>query len=481
MIYNCTDKFTVARATFLDPFGLTEAALDSAIGMAMSQGVEDADIYLQRKVSETYSLENGVVKGGHFKIEQGFGLRAVANGKSTVAHSSEIGASALFEAAKAAGAIGGRASRPISPRNADRDSWKIPDCYLETQFVSEEAKLDILGNVQKIAQKSTDGIKYIAAALCGDFELIYIVKRDGVRAVDIRPSVRLGIHVVLERGGRIGASSGGWGGRCGYDGFTGARLEHIVSEAVRKAALGFDARSVSLGEMPVILKSGGAGLLLHEAIGHGLEADAVHAGRSVYSGGVGERVASEGVTLVDDGTVYGHAGSLAIDDEGNPSRQIVLVERGILRGYLHDETSAHRSNAAAASNGRRESYKHPTLPRMTNTLLLSGDVSPDEILQSVHNGLYVADVGDGEVNITTGNFVLSIEEAYWVERGKIQYPVKGMTLIGNGPNVLRNIGMVGNDMALDSGLISCAKNGQKVPVGVGQPTLRVDKGLTIGQ
>jgi TldD protein len=341
------------------------------------------------------------------------------------------------------------------------------------------AKVELLGKVEKLARAKDPRIIQVMAGLAAEYDVVLVARADGTLAADVRPLVRLSVTVIAEQKGRREVGSSGGGGRFGLAYFTDAQIEDYVDQAVHAALTNLDARPAPAGEMAVVLGAGWPGILLHEAIGHGLEGDFNRKGSSAFSGRIGQRVAAKGVTVLDDGTIADRRGSLNVDDEGNPSQRNVLIEDGILKGYIQDSMNARLMGVKPTGNGRRESYAHLPMPRMTNTYMLGGDKAPEEIIASIKKGLYAPNFGGGQVDITSGKFVFSASEAYWVENGKIQYPVKGATLVGSGPECLKRVSMIGNDMRLDPGVGTCGKEGQSVPVGVGQPTLRID-GLTVG-
>jgi TldD protein len=341
------------------------------------------------------------------------------------------------------------------------------------------AKVDLLMQVEQLARAQDPRVVQVMAGLAAEYDVVMVARADGTLAADVRPLVRLSVTVIAEQKGRREVGSSGGGGRFGLAYFDRALLETYVDQAVKAALTNLESRPAPAGEMTVVLGSGWPGILLHEAIGHGLEGDFNRKGSSAFSGRIGQRVAAKGVTVLDDGTLADRRGSLNVDDEGNTSQRNVLIEDGILKGYIQDATNARLMNVAPTGNGRRESYAHVPMPRMTNTYMLGGQCEPEEIVASLKRGLYATNFGGGQVDITSGKFVFSASEAYWVENGKIQYPVKGATLVGNGPDALTRVSMIGNDMALDSGVGTCGKEGQSVPVGVGQPTLRID-GITVG-
>jgi TldD protein len=472
---------SAARDVLLTPFGLDESKLLNALGTMFTHKVDYADLYFQFTKSEGWSLEEGIVKTGSFSIDQGVGVRAVSGDKTAFSYSDEISERALLEAAAATRTIARRGAgrikvaSTIAP-NGGRSLY-LPNDPLAS--IDATAKVHLLERVERIARKKDPRIVQVMAGLAGEYDVVLVVRSDGVLAADIRPLVRLSLTVIAEQDGRREMGSSGGGGRFSYDYFDDAILEKYAGEAVASALVNLDARPAPAGPMTVVLAPGWPGILLHEAIGHGLEGDFNRKGSSTFAGRLGERVAAPGVTVVDDGTLADRRGSLNIDDEGNPTQCTTLIEDGILKGYIQDTLNARLMKMPVTGNARRESFSHLPMPRMTNTYMLAGDHDPAEILASVKNGLYAANFGGGQVDITNGKFVFSASEAYMIENGKLSYPVKGATLIGNGPDVLNRVSMIGNDMRLDSGVGVCGKEGQSVPVGVGQPTLRID-GVTVG-
>jgi len=446
----------------------------------LGASVDDADIYLQTSRYESWGLEDGIVKEASHNIEQGAGVRAVAGEKTGFAYSDEIALPALQEAAKNARAIagGGRSGQLAVVGEHDRLQLYAPIDPL--QSLAEEEKIRLLRRLDEEARKLDSRVEQVFVSLTGAHDVILVIGQDGVMHGDVRPLVRLNVTVIVQQNGRREQGSAGGGARMGYRYFFEEdRALGYAREAVRQALVNLEAVAAPAGNMTVVLGPGWPGVLLHEAIGHGLEGDFNRKGTSAFTGRVGERVASPLCTVVDDGTLPGRRGSLNIDDEGTPTQCTVLIENGILRGYMQDQLNARLMGVQPTGNGRRESYAHLPMPRMTNTYMLAGTHDPQEIIASVKNGLYAKNFGGGQVDITSGKFVFSASEAYLIENGKITRPVKGATLIGNGPDVLTRVSMVGNDLELDSGVGSCGKDGQSVPVGVGQPTLRVD-GLTVG-
>ena len=471
--------FTMASDTLLAPYGLEPASLHEVLGSIMTHRVDYADLYFQYSRSESWGLEEGVVKSGSFSIDQGVGVRAVSGEKTAFAYSDDIHLPALRQAAEATRAIA--AAGTGSSVQAMRRS-STPQLYLPQDPIAsldDAHKIELLERLEQYARQRDPRVTQVMASLAAEYEVVMIARHDGLMAADIRPLVRLSIQVIAEHNGRREQGSAGGGGRFDYRYFTDAVLQDYANKAVHQALTNLDARPAPAGAMTVVLGSGWPGILLHEAIGHGLEGDFNRKGSSAFSGRIGEQVAATGVTVVDDGTLADRRGSLNIDDEGNPTSRTVLIENGILKGYLQDSLNARLMGASLTGNARRESYAHIPMPRMTNTVMLNGDKSPEEIIASVKKGLYAVNFGGGQVDITSGKFVFSAAEAWMIENGKLAYPVKGATLIGNGPEVLKHVSMIGNDMALDPGVGTCGKEGQSVPVGVGQPTLRID-GLTVG-
>jgi len=471
--------FNTAQATLLAPYALDDTALEQVFGQILSHKIDYADLYFQYSRSEGWSLEEGIVKSGSFNIDQGVGVRAVAGEKTAFAYSDDISLTALTAAAQATRAIArqGAETKTQVARRSDGRQLYLPHDPLAS--LADEAKVALLEKIERYARSLDPCVTQVMAHLGGEYEVVLVRRSDGVTAADVRPLVRISVQVIVEQDGRREQGSGGGGGRFDYAYFTDAIVEDYARKAVEQALTNLDARPAPAGSMTVVLGPGWPGILLHEAIGHGLEGDFNRKGSSAFSGRIGERVAAPGVTVVDDGTIAQRRGSLNIDDEGNPTQRNVLIEDGVLKGYMQDSLNARLMGVAATGNGRRESFAHIPMPRMTNTYMLNGDKDPQEIIQSVQHGLYAVNFGGGQVDITSGKFVFSASEAYMIENGKVTYPVKGATLIGNGPDVLTRVAMIGNDMALDTGVGTCGKEGQSVPVGVGQPTLRID-GLTVG-
>lgn len=475
------DNLDLAKSILLEPFGLDEPALVKAIGTIFNHQVDYADLYFQFTKNESWSLEEGIVKTGSFAIDQGVGVRAVAGDKTAFSYSDDISGKALEDAAKATRTIGrqgeGKVKLASVIKPIGNHSLYIPDDPLQT--ISAAEKVALLEKVEKLARAADPRIVQVMAGLAGEFDVVLVARSDGVLAADVRPLIRLSVTVIAEQDGRREMGTSGGGGRYGYAYFTDELIRHYVNEATRSALVNLEAKPAPAGPMTVVLGSGWPGVLLHEAIGHGLEGDFNRKGSSAFSGRLGEKVAADGITVVDDGSIRNRRGSLNMDDEGNPTQRTVLIENGILKGYLQDTLNARLMNMAVTGNARRESFAHLPMPRMTNTFMLAGEKNPEEIIASVKNGLYAANFGGGQVDITNGKFVFSASEAYVIENGKLAYPVKGATLVGNGPDILKRVTMVGNDMQLDSGVGVCGKEGQSVPVGVGQPTLRIED-VTVG-
>jgi TldD protein len=472
---------SLARDVLLTPFGLDESRLIHVLGTMFTHKVDYADLYFQFTKSEGWSLEEGIVKTGSFSIDQGVGVRAVSGDRTAFSYSDEISEPALLEAAAATRTIArqgaGRVKVAGRVQASGGRSLYLPHDPLSSLEATEKVRL--LERIERIARAKDPRVVQVMAGLAGEYDVVLVVRSDGVLAADIRPLVRLSITVIAEQNGRREMGSSGGGGRYSYAYFTDELLETYASDAVASALVNLDARPAPAGPMTVVLGPGWPGILLHEAIGHGLEGDFNRKGSSAFSGRIGDRVAAKGVTVVDDGTLADRRGSLNIDDEGNPTQCTTLIEDGILKGYIQDTMNARLMKMPVTGNARRESFAHLPMPRMTNTYMLGGDRDPQEIIASVKNGLYAVNFGGGQVDITNGKFVFSASEAYMIENGKVTYPVKGATLIGNGPDVLNRVSMIGNDMRLDSGIGVCGKEGQSVPVGVGQPTLRID-GVTVG-
>jgi TldD protein len=475
------ERLALAQGLLLEPYGLTDAQLTHALGVIGEHRIDDADLYFQTTRHEGWSLEEGIVKAGSFSIDQGVGVRAVVGEKTAFAYSDDISDAALLDAARTVRTIAGagqsRRVKVAAGKAAASRTLYAPTDPIAT--LDSAQKVALLEKVERLARAKDPRIVQVMAGLAAEYDVVMVARADGTRAADVRPLVRLSVTVIAEQGGRREVGSGGGGGRFGLGYFQDTLIESYVDQAVNAALVNLEARPAPAGEMTVVLGPGWPGILLHEAIGHGLEGDFNRKGSSAFSGRVGQRVAAKGVTVLDDGTLPDRRGSLNVDDEGHATQRTVLIEDGILKGYIQDTMNARLMKVKPTGNGRRESYAHLPMPRMTNTYMLAGGKSKEEIVASMKKGLYATNFGGGQVDITSGKFVFSASEAFWVENGKIQYPVKGATLIGNGPSALERVVMIGNDMALDPGVGTCGKEGQSVPVGVGQPTLRID-GMTVG-
>lgn len=476
---NDNHLFKIAENTLLKPTGLHVADLQTELARMMQHQVDYADLYFQYSRSESWGLEEGQVKSGSFSIDQGVGVRAVSGEKTAFAYSDDITRSAIQQAVNATRSISAIGASQTANQSSilQANSLYLPHDPIASMPAEEKIKL--LERLEQFTRKLDPRIIQVMASIAGEYEVILVARSDGHMAADVRPLVRLSIQVIAEQNGRREQGSSGGGGRFDYRYFTDDVLQTYAKKAVHQALINLEARPAPAGSMTVVLGNGWPGILLHEAIGHGLEGDFNRKGSSAFSNMIGQRVASKGVTVVDDGTLANRRGSLNIDDEGNPTHSTTLIEDGILRGYIQDSLNARLMGASLTGNARRESYAHIPMPRMTNTYMMNGDKDPEEIIKSVKKGLYAANFGGGQVDITSGKFVFSAAEAWMIEDGKLTHPVKGATLIGNGPDVLTRVSMIGNDMQLDSGVGTCGKEGQSVPVGVGQPTLRID-GLTVG-
>ncbi|HET7201338.1 MAG TPA: metalloprotease TldD [Burkholderiales bacterium] len=470
---------STAHSYLLAPYDLEQKKLSRVLGSLLSRRLDYADLYFQYARSEGWSLEEGIVKSGSFSIDQGVGVRAIAGEKTAFAYSDEISMPALEDAARATRAIAanGGSRHPAAARKASSVRLYQPVDPLAS--LQDTQKVKLLERLETLCRARDPRVIQVMASLAAEYEVVLVARSDGMIAADVRPLVRLSVHVIAESNGRREQGTSGGGGRCDYSHFTDERLKEYADKAVDQALVNLESRPAPAGTMTVVLGPGWPGVLLHEAIGHGLEGDFNRKGSSAFSGRIGERVAAKGVTVVDDGTLPGRRGSLSVDDEGNPSRCNTLIEDGVLRGYMQDSLNARLMGVPVTGNGRRESFAHVVMPRMTNTYMLNGDKDPRDIIASVSKGLYAVNFGGGQVDITNGKFVFSASEAFMIEHGKVTYPVKGATLIGNGPDALTRVSMIGNDLELDPGVGTCGKEGQSVPVGVGQPTLRID-GLTVG-
>ena len=469
-----------ANDILLSPTGLEVNDLQNVLDQMMGNSINRADLYFQTSRHESWVLEDGIVKEGNYNIEQGVGVRAISGEKTGFSYSDEIVLPALNQAAKAAKTIAraGQQNQVQAWKKHSSHQLYLPVDPLDSLTTDE--KIDLLKQVDAEARKQDPRIKQVIASLVGVHEVILVASSDGTLNADVRPLVRMNVTVIAEDGDKREQAGSGGGGRVGYEYFTQEdRALGYAREAVRQALVNLNAVDAPAGTMPVVLGPGWPGVLLHEAIGHGLEGDFNRKGSSAFSGRIGERVASPLCTIVDDGTLDARRGSLNMDDEGTTTQQTLLIENGILKGYMQDKMNAELMGVESTGNGRRESYAHLPMPRMTNTYMLAGEHDPQEIIESVEKGIYAVNFGGGQVDITSGKFVFSASEAYLIENGKVTQPIKGATLIGNGPDVLTRVSMVGNDLKLDTGVGVCGKEGQSIPVGVGQPTLKIDS-LTVG-
>lgn len=475
-----TSALALAQSRLLVPAGLDQTGLERAFGALLGPGIDFGDLYFQHARRESWTVEDGIVKDGAHSIEQGVGVRAISGEKTGFAYSDDINAAALLSAAGSARAIardGASHTARTLVRGQGRALYAPED---PVDAMDNDAKVAALRAVDKFLRAADPRVQQVTVSLSGGVDTVLVARSDGVLASDVRPLVRLNIQVIVEQNGRRESGYAGYGGRYSYAELLGSgRPEEFARQALRQALVNLEAVDAPAGVMPVVLGSGWPGVLLHEAVGHGLEGDFNRKGTSVYAGRIGQRVASKGVTIVDDGTLEGRRGSLNIDDEGQRTQCTTLIEDGVLVGYMQDSLNARLMGMAPTGNGRRESFAHLPMPRMTNTYMLAGQHDPQEMIGSVKKGLYAVNFGGGQVDITSGKYVFSATEAYLIEDGKVTAPVKGATLIGNGPETMQKVRMIGNDLALDAGVGVCGKDGQSVPVGVGQPSLLID-GLTVG-
>ena len=480
IVMTMTLPITLAETRLLLPAGLDPSGLDRAFGTLLGPGIDFGDLYFQHARRESWTVEDGIVKDGAHSIEQGVGVRAISGEKTGFAYSDDINAPALLDAAKSARAIA-RDGAAHSPRTLVRSGGRA--LYASDDPIDamgNDAKVEALRAVDRFLRAADPRVQQVTVSLSGGIDTVLVARSDGVLASDVRPLVRLNVQVIVEQNGRRESGYAGMGGRYGYaELFADGKPEDLAREALRQALVNLDAIDAPAGVMPVVLGSGWPGVLLHEAVGHGLEGDFNRKGTSVYAGRIGQQVAAKGVTIVDDGTLPGRRGSLNIDDEGTPTNCTTLIEDGVLVGYMQDALNARLMGVAPTGNGRRESFAHLPMPRMTNTYMLAGQHDPEDMIRSVKKGLYAVNFGGGQVDITSGKYVFSATEAYLIEDGRITAPVKGATLIGNGPETMQKVKMVGHDLALDQGVGICGKDGQSVPVGVGQPSLLIE-GLTVG-
>jgi len=470
----------IARQRLLAPAGLDEGDLDKVFGQLLGHAVDSGDLYFQSTRFESWLLEDGIVKEGSHSIEQGAGVRAISGDKTGFAYSDEIVMPALLQASSAARAIARHGKEgKLQAWHTGKENLLYPAAD-PLDSMSADDKVSLLQQLDAEARQQDPRVREVIVSLAGVHEVMMVAVSDGTLAADVRPLVRCNVTVIVEQDGRREQAGSGGGGRSDYGFFIEEdRARGYAREAVRQALVNLEAVDAPAGTLPVVLGPGWPGILLHEAIGHGLEGDFNRKGTSAFSGMVGQQVASTLCTVVDDGTMSGRRGSLNVDDEGIQAQNTVLIEDGILKGYMQDRMNAGLMGVNSTGNGRRESYAHLPMPRMTNTYMLAGKQDPQEIIASVDKGLYAVNFGGGQVDITSGKFVFSASEAYLIENGKVTRPVKGATLIGNGPDVLKHVSMLGNDLQLDPGVGTCGKEGQSVPVGVGQPTMLIDE-LTVG-
>ena len=480
------ERLAIAQSLMLEPFGLSEAVIARALATISEHRIDDADLYFQTTRHEGWSLEEGIVKSGSFSIDQGVGVRAVVGEKTAFAYSDDLTEASLMDAARtvrtiAAAGQNKRVKVARAPHVAA--SRKLYNMVDPIGTLDSTQKVALLERVEKLARAKDPRVVQVMASVGAEYDVVLVARADGTRAADVRPLVRLNVTVIAEQtvGGKLRreVGSSGGGGRFGLAYFDQPMIESYVNDAVRAALTNLESRPVAAGETTVVLGPGWPGVLLHEAVGHGLEGDFNRKGSSTFAGRIGQRVAAKGVTVLDDGTIADRRGSLNIDDEGHATQRNVLIEDGILKGYMQDSLNARLMGVKPTGNGRRESYAHVPMPRMTNTYMLAGTQTREEIVASIKRGLYATNFGGGQVDITNGKFVFSASEAFWVEKGKILYPVKGATIVGSGPEAMTRVSMIGNDLQLDTGVGVCGKEGQSVPVGVGQPTLRIER-LTVG-
>jgi len=471
---------SLAEQRLLAPGGLASTDLDRVFGQLAGPSIDAADLYFQHSRSESWMLEDGIVKEGNHSIEQGVGVRAMSGEKTGFAYSDEIVLPELLTAAKSARAIAqsgnDRAAHALTARNAQ----SLYPAIDPVESIANEEKIALLREVDKFTRALDPRVTQVIVSLSATLDTVLVAAMDGTLAADVRPLVRMNVNVIAEQNGRRESASSGGGGRYGYrELLANGRAHAFAREAVRQALVNLESVPAPAGSMTVVLGPGWPGVLLHEAIGHGFEGDFIRKGTSAFAGRYGDRIAAKGVTVVDDGTLANRRGSLSVDDEGTPTERTVLVEDGVLKGYMQDKFNAQLMGQRSTGNGRRESFAHLPMPRMRNTYMLAGQNDPGEIIASVERGLYAVNFGGGQVDITNGKFTFSASEAYLIENGKVTRPVKGATLIGSGPEVLTRVSMIGNDLKLDEGVGVCGKEGQSVPVGVGQPTLRIDA-MTVG-
>ena len=459
---------------------LSENDLSEAFSLFSGYDIDYADFYFQKNSVESFMLEEGIIKNGDYSTDLGVGVRAVSGEKQALAYSDIISKDALIDAVKTVRSIGNASDSEIRVKVTPKHAPKPLYSAVNPIELSDTArKIALIEKLEKLTRQKSELITQVTTVVAASSETVLIAKNDGTLVGDIRPLVRMGLFVVAKKGDRRETGTAGGGGRFTLNYYTDEVLESYATHAVNGALMNLEAKPAPAGSLPVVLAGGWPGVLLHEAVGHGLEADFIRKGTSAFTGRVGEKVASPLVTVVDDGTIAERRGSLSIDDEGNPTECTTLISKGILQGFMHDELSARMMHERTTGNGRRESFAHLPMPRMTNTYMLEGQTDPREIIESVSYGIYATNFGGGQVDITTGNFVFSMSEARLIENGRLTAPIKGATLTGNGADALTKIVLAGNDLELDRGVGVCGKNGQHVPTGVGMPTLRID-GLTIG-
>ena len=469
---------TIAKNLFFENTDLTQDHVEKIVSETL-QNADDGELFLEFRQSESIVFDDGKVKSAAFDTSQGFGLRAIAGESSGYSHTSELSNKAVSRASNTVKAVANGHSGELSedPRNTNQSLYSAENPLTNFSF---EDKINLLTEVDKYARSKDERVRQASASISGEWQVVQVFRSGGQSLCDIRPLVRINISVMVEQNGRMETGSYGIGGRTDYSPhIKPAVWKQAVDHALDQARVNLDSVPAPAGEIPVVLGPGWPGILLHEAIGHGLEGDFNRKGTSAFSGLMGERVASPGVTVIDDGTINERRGSLSIDDEGTPTDKTVLIENGILKGYLQDRMNGRLMKTKSTGNGRRQSYSHAPIPRMTNTFMLNGSDEPKEIIESVKNGIYAVSFGGGQVDITSGKFVFSCTEAYKIENGKLGAPLRGATLIGSGPEILTKVSKIGNDLKLDPGIGTCGKDGQGVPVGVGQPTLLIDN-ITVG-
>ncbi len=480
---NYLKSLDFSKSLLLDPWEISETDISHALNKIMTCKVDYADLYFQHTCSESWSLEEGIVKTGNFSLNQGVGVRAFKNEKTAFSYSDSLSTNALNSCSEIVRCIAqSGSSRKIKTQSSSMRTNSTNNLYeplnpLHT--LDATSKVGLLEKIEHMARSYDSRVIQTMANLSADYDVVLIAGNDGRLVSDIRPLVRLSLTVIVEHKNQREVGHAGGGGRFGLNYFSEKVLTEYVQHAVREATNNLDARSAPAGEMPVVLGPGWPGVLLHEAVGHGLEGDFNRKGSSIFSGAVGKKVAADGVTIIDNGSLSQRRGSLNVDDEGNLTKSNVLIENGILQGYMQDTLNSFLMKKPITGNARRESFSHLPMPRMTNTYMLSGNTHPEEIISSVKKGIYAVNFSGGQVDITSGKFVFSASEAYLIENGKILYPVKGATIIGNGPDAMKRISLIGNDLKLDSGVGTCGKDGQNVPVGVGIPTILIE-GLTVG-